>query len=119
MDPSRKANREDTETTLQYQSPQDAMLVEELNEQSLKLLLTSIGKLEGTPAGAAELQRRTKLFGQGHRVEGESSGQFYTRLRHWLGRELPLTKSPIGTHQLTNARLVRTQVKQCAAASLR
>lgn len=95
MDPSRKANREGNEITLQYQSPQDAMLVEELNEQNLKQLLSWISKLEGTPSGAAELQRRTKLFGQGHRVEGESSGQFYVRLRHWLERELPQTKSPL------------------------
>ena len=36
MDASRKANREADEITLQYQSPQDLFLVDELNEDKLK-----------------------------------------------------------------------------------
>lgn len=95
MDPSRKANREDTETTLQYQSPQDALLVGELNEQNLTQLLASITELEQTPAGAAELKRRVKLFGECQRIEGESSGSYHARLRHWLDREIPQTKVPL------------------------
>jgi hypothetical protein len=94
MDSSRKANREDNETTLQYQSRQETMLVDELNEDKLKQLLTFIGQLEQTPPGAAELERRIKLFGACKRNEGETSGQFCARLRHWLDRDLPKTKSP-------------------------
>ena len=95
MDPSRKANREDQEITLQYQSPQDAALVEELNQDKLTHLLSFIGKLEQTPSGAAELERRNKHFGECQRIAGEALGSFYARLRHWLDRDIPRTKSPL------------------------
>ena len=95
MDASRKANREDHEITLQYKSRQEALLVEELNDDKLTQLLAFISRLEQTPPGAAELQRRIKLFGECKRIEGETSGQFYARLRHWLDREIPQTKSPL------------------------
>jgi hypothetical protein len=95
MDASRKATREGNETTLQYQSPQDSLLVEERNEGLLTQLLESISRLEQTPPGAAELQHRITLFGDCQRIEGETSGQFYGRLRHWLDRGMPRTKSPL------------------------
>ncbi|HEX4147092.1 MAG TPA: hypothetical protein VHY91_26585 [Pirellulales bacterium] len=95
MDTSRKANRENNEKTLQYQSPQEALLVEELNEDKLTQLLASISRREKTPSEAAELQRRIKLFGECKRSEGETSSQFHARLRHWLDREMPQTKSPL------------------------
>jgi hypothetical protein len=94
MDNSRKANREDNEKTLQYKSRQETLLDEELNEDNLKKLLEFISQLGQTPAGAAELQRRKKLLGECKRIEGETSGQFYARLRHWLDRDIPQTKSP-------------------------
>jgi hypothetical protein len=95
LDTSRKATREGNETTLQYQSPQDALLVEELNEDQLTRLLKFVSHLEQTPAGVTELQRRLKAFGDIKRTAGETSGRFYGRLRHWLDRELPQTKSPL------------------------
>lgn len=95
MDRSRKANREGSEITLQHQSRQKAMGVEELCEDKLTQLSAFIRSLEQTPPGAAELQRRRKSFGECKRVEGESSGQFYGRLRYWLDRPLPQTKSPL------------------------
>ena len=95
MDSSRKANREDNEITLQYKSRQETLLDEELAEDKLKELLESISQIDQTPLGAAEFQRRTKLFGDCKRIEGETSGQFYARLRHWLDREMPQTKSPL------------------------
>ncbi len=95
MDTTRKATREGNETTLQYQSPQEALLVEGLNEDQLTQLLKFINGLEQTPVGAAELQRRIKLFGECKQTEGETSGQFYGRLRHWLDRDMPQSKSPL------------------------
>ena len=95
MDSSRKANREDNEITLQYKSRQETLLDEELAEDKLKELLESISQIGQTPHGAAELQRRTKLFGECKRIEGETSGQFYARLRNWLDREMPQSKSPL------------------------
>jgi len=95
MDNSRKANREDNEKTLQYKSRQEARLDEELAEDKLSQLLLSISQLDQTPAGADELQRRTKLFGDCKRIEGETSVQFYARLRHWLDRDISQTKSPL------------------------
>jgi hypothetical protein len=94
MDASRKADRKADEITLQYQSQHDLLLVDELNEDKLKQLLAFIGHLEKTPPGAADLQRRIKLFGECKRGEDETSGHFCARLRHWLDRNLPNTKSP-------------------------
>ena len=95
MDNTRKANREDNEKTLQYKSRQETLLDEELIEDKLTQLLDSISQLGHAPAGAADLLRRTNLFGGCNRIEGETSGQFYVRLRHWLDREIPQTKSPL------------------------
>ncbi len=95
MDASRKASREGNERTLQYQSRQETLDIEEQNEEKLRQLLAFIRQLEQTPLGAAELQRRTKLFGECNRIEGETSGQFHARLRHWLDRDIPQTKSPL------------------------
>lgn len=95
MDKSRKANREDNEITLQYQTRREILLEEEFSEDKLAQLLASITQLDQTPTGAAELQRRRRLFGECKRIEGETSGQFYARLHHWLDREIPQTKSPL------------------------
>ena len=95
MDHSRKANREDNEKTLQYKSRQETRLDEEFTEDKLTELLASISQIDQTPPGADELQRRTKLFGESKRIEGETPGQFYARLRHWFDREIPQTKSPL------------------------
>ena len=95
MDNSRKANRDDNEITLQYKSRQETLLDEEFTEDKLKQLLESINQIDQTPLGAAEFQRRTKLFGECQRIDGETSGQFYARLRYWLEREMPQAKSPL------------------------
>ena len=95
MGNSRKASREGNEKTLQYKSRQETLLDEELDEDRLKQLLVIISQLDQTPPGAAELQHRRKLFGECKRIEGETSGRFYARLRHWLDREIPQTKSPL------------------------
>ena len=95
MDRSRKANREGSEVTLQHKSRQEAMGVEELCEDKLTQLLMFVQSLEQTPPGVAELQRRTKLFGECKRNEGEPSGLFYGRLRQWLDRPMPQTKLPL------------------------
>ena len=95
MDTSRKANREDNEITLQYQSRREALLVEELATEKLAQLHASIEQLKQTSLGASELQRRIKLFGECNRIEGETSAQFYARLRQWLDRDMPQAKSPL------------------------
>ena len=95
MDKSRRANREANEKTLQYKSRRQTVLQEELAEEKLTQLLAVISQLDQTTSGATELQRRRKVIGECNRIEGETSGQFYARLRHWLNRELPQTKSPL------------------------
>ena len=95
MDSSRKSKREDNEVTLQYQSPQEALQLEELNREKLSGLLASIEQLKQTPAGDAAIQRRIKVFGECERIEGETSGQFYGRLHRWLERYMPQTKLPL------------------------
>ncbi|MCE9606390.1 MAG: hypothetical protein K8U03_15955, partial [Planctomycetia bacterium] len=94
MDRSRKANREGSEALLQVKSRQAAMGVEERGEDKLTQLEMFVQSLKKTPAGGTDLQHRLKLFGECKRFEGESSGQFYGRLRNWLDRSLPKTNAP-------------------------
>ena len=50
MDRSRKATREGNEVTLQHISPKEALLIEELVEEKLAQLQTSIEQLKQTPS---------------------------------------------------------------------
>lgn len=86
MNPTRKMKREDLEKTLQYQNRQDGLLGDELIEEKLSQLQAFIGQLAHTPHGRAELELRTRRFGDCKRVAGETTGQFYGKLRHWLDR---------------------------------
>jgi hypothetical protein len=95
MDRSRKANREANEATLQHKSRREALLVEQMIEEKLAQLQASIEQLKQTPEGIAELQRRAKAFGDCQRIDGETSGQFYDKLRRWLERDIPQTKLPL------------------------
>ena len=95
MDDSRRASREGNEITLQYQTRHEILDEEESSEDKLTQLLAFIGQHEQTPAGAAELERRRKLFGECERDEGETSVQFCARLHDWLNREIPQTKLPL------------------------
>jgi hypothetical protein len=94
MDITRKAHREAQEATLQYRSRQEALLDEELIEEKLTQLLAFIGHLKRTPMGTVEIQSRVKRFGGCKRNKGEPSAEFYPKLRHWLDRDMPRTKSP-------------------------
>ena len=95
MDRSRKANREGNEVTLQHKSRAEALRIEELVEEKLAHLQASIEQLQQTPAGTAELKRRVKAFGECRRIEGETSAQYYDKLRRWLDRDIPQTKAPL------------------------
>ena len=95
MDRSRKANRERNEVTLQHKSRKEALRIERLVEEKLAQLQASMEQLRQTPEGMAELQRRVKVFGECQRSEDETPGQFYDKLRRWLEREIPQTKSPL------------------------
>ena len=94
MDRSRKATRVGNEATLQHKSRKQAELIEELVEEKLAELQASLEQLQQTPAGRAELKRRAKALGECQRIEGETSTQFFAKLRHWLASELPPAKSP-------------------------
>ena len=95
MDRSRSASREGNEKTMQYKSQQEMQLDEEMVEQKLAKLLAFVSVLERTPEGTAEIKRRTKLFGECKRSDGETSIEFYAKLRRWLDRDVPQTKSPL------------------------
>jgi type IV secretory pathway VirB4 component len=95
MDRSRKANRERNEVTLQHRSRKEALRIERLVEEKLAELQASMEQLRQTPEGMAELERRTKVFGECKRIEDETPGQFYDKLRRWLERGIPQTKSPL------------------------
>jgi hypothetical protein len=93
LDRSRRANREDNEKTVEYRSREQVLLDAEKIEEKLPHLLAFILRLERTPPGAAELKLRTKSFGECKRLAGETSEQFYGRLRYWLDRSIPRPKS--------------------------
>jgi hypothetical protein len=95
MDRSRKANRERSEVTLQHKSRREALRIERLVEEKLAELQASMEQLRQTPEGMAELKRRTRVFGECKRIEDETPGQFQDKLRRWLEREIPQTKSPL------------------------
>ena len=95
MDRTRKATREGNEVTLQHQSRNEGSLIEALVEEKLAELQVSIKQLKQTAEGLEELQRRVKAFGDCKRIEGETSAQFYDKLRRWMDRELLPTKSPL------------------------
>jgi hypothetical protein len=94
MDRSRKANREGNEVTLQHKSRAEALRIGELVEEKLAQLQASIEQLKQTPEGTVELKRRAKAFGECIRIEGETSGQYYDKLRRWLDRDIPQQKRP-------------------------
>ena len=81
MHTSRKATREANEKALRHKSRREALLVDELHEDKLTQLLAFVRRLQETPPGTADLQLRTRLFGECTRKEGEPSGRFYGRLR--------------------------------------
>lgn len=95
MDRSRKANRTGNEETLQHQSVPETLRIEELVEEKLAELQAALAKLGQTPAGILERERRIKAFGICERTAEETSRQFHDKLRHWLDREIPQTKSPL------------------------
>lgn len=95
MDRTRKASREGNEITLQHKSRPETLRIEELVEEKLAQLQASIEELKQTPEGIAELQRRIKVFGECKRIEGETSTQFYDKLRRWIDLDIPQTKSPL------------------------
>jgi hypothetical protein len=103
MDANRNANRDAEEIAPQYQSQREPPLVEELTENKLRQSMVFIGWLEQTPLGAAELQRRIKLFGECQRIGGETSGHFDARQCHWLERDMPKIKSTIHAPRQTIA----------------
>ena len=95
MDRTRKANREDHEATLQYRTKNEALDEAELIEEKLAQLQVKVAQLEQTPEGVAELQSRTTLYGESKRLAAETSARFCDKLRVWLERDLPQTKSPL------------------------
>jgi hypothetical protein len=103
MDRSRKENRERHEITLQYKSRQEAVLEEELIEVKLAQLLASVDQLKSTSEGAAELQRRIKLFGECNPDASETPAEIYAKLHHWLNRDMSIGKSPLHAPKKSDA----------------
>lgn len=93
MSTSRPADRAGREITQQHKTRQATLSREQLDEFKLTHLLEFIEQLEQTPAGLADIRRRTRLFGECIRFEGETTGRFHGRLRFWLDRNLPQTQS--------------------------
>ena len=102
MDITRKANQEAQEAILRNESRHEAMLDDELIEDKLTQLLTFVAQLKRTSIGTAEIKRRVKLFGACKRVEGETSAEFYAKLRRWLDRDMASKKSPFRASRQTD-----------------
>jgi hypothetical protein len=86
MNLTRKTKQENLEETQLYRSRQASLLVDDMIEEKLTQLQVFISQLNHTPHGRAELERRTDRYGDCKRIEGETSGQFYAKLRNWLDK---------------------------------
>ncbi|MCE9604343.1 MAG: hypothetical protein K8U03_05495 [Planctomycetia bacterium] len=95
MDRSRKATREANETTLQHKSRADVVMTEELMQERLAGLQSLIEQIQKKPPGKIEIARRISAFGECTKIETESAGQYYERLRIWLERRLPQKRRPL------------------------
>lgn len=95
MDRTRKATREGDEVALHHRTKNDALRIAEVVAEKLVELQAAIEQLRRTPAGAAELARRIKTFGECRRSDEETTTQFYDKLRRWLDLSIPQTKSPL------------------------
>src|SRR4051794_4971897 len=93
MDMTRKAHREAQDAIRRYGDRQKGLLDWQVADEKLAQLLAFIGQLERTPAGSIELESRIERFGGCNRNDGESAAEYYSKLRHWLDRDLPRTKS--------------------------
>jgi hypothetical protein len=103
MDRSRRENREGHEKTFQYKSRQEVLLDAELIEDQLTQLLAFVDDFRRTPEGAADVERRVKLFGECQRSDDDTSAEFYAKLHHWLHRDIPATKMPLHPPRQTHA----------------
>jgi len=95
MDRTRKATREGNEQTLQHKSVADFQMTEELMQERLHGLESLIEQIRKTPPGKVEIARRVGAFGECVKIESETAGQYYERLRLWLERRLPQQKKPL------------------------
>ncbi len=86
MHPNRKIKREDLEATLRFRSRQETLSAEDLIEERLTHLQIFIGQLKRTPHGLAEIEGRTKRFGDCERIEGETADHFYGKLAPLAGQ---------------------------------
>lgn len=95
MDRTRKATREGNETTLQHKCVADFQMTEELMQERLAGLQSLIEQIRKTPAGKVEIARRITAFGECNKIDSETAGQYYERLRLWLERRLPQNRKPL------------------------
>jgi hypothetical protein len=86
MNLTRKTKQENLAQTRLYRSRQAELLADDVIEEKLTQLLVFIGQLNHTPHGRAEIERRVSRYGECNRLEGETSGQFYAKLRNWLDK---------------------------------
>lgn len=103
MDRTRKATRERNEVTLHHRTENDAVRIAAIVAEKLVELEASIEQLKQTSAGAAELSRRIKTFGECLRSDEETTTEFYEKLRLWLDLTIPQTKSPLHPPRQTNS----------------
>ena len=93
MDLRRKNMPEKNAPATPTRSQPETRHSDDVNDEKLTKLLAFLSSLQRTPPGAAEVERRTQLFGECRRSENETSAQYYARLRHWLDRDLPQVHS--------------------------
>jgi hypothetical protein len=86
MNPNRYSKFEALEELQDFMVRQQTLPKSDLIEQKLIQLETFVRQLAHTPNGRAELQRRQLRYGECKPNPGESSEQYYARLRYWIDR---------------------------------
>ena len=93
MNFTRKTKLADLAAMRQNRVWQSQQLPTDQVDAKLSQLQAFIGHLSETPSGRAEIHGRKKRFGECLPITGETQGQFYGRLRHWLDRSIEQSRA--------------------------
>jgi len=86
--PTRRSKEEDLQTLAEAQERHSEMSASQQIDEKLEQLQAFVQQMSQTVQGKADLQRRTQTFGPCRVREGESSREFYGRLRRWLDADV-------------------------------
>jgi len=86
--PTRRSKQEDLQALAEAQVRYSGMSASQQIDEKLEQLQAFVQQMSQTVQGKADLQRRTQTFGPCRVREGETTREFYGRLRRWLDADV-------------------------------